>query len=121
MGTSLFLNWVVGSLVMFALGRSGNAAETDPLSQPLGRPVLVNVVGRDREHGRLCFVNVGRIRIPPALVQIDEQHERRSRGSLVPVDERVIPGQGAQQDCCLVLGIRVELGVAEADLRGMER
>ncbi len=80
-----------------AIGRSGDAAETDPLSQPFGRPGFVNVAGSDREHGRLGLVNVGRIRIPPSLVEIDEQHQRRPRGSLVAVDECCLPGMGVDR------------------------
>jgi hypothetical protein len=49
--------------------------ETDPCPQPRSDVRLVDLAGGDREHLVFGVVDVRRIRIPGAFVQVDEHHE----------------------------------------------
>ena len=76
---------------------------------------------RYREHGPFRLTNIRRIWIPTALIEVHEHDERRSRGALVAVHQRMIPGQPAHQHRRLVEAVRVELVITDARLRGVQR
>jgi hypothetical protein len=62
-------------------------------------------VGGDGEHGRLCVVDLGRIGVLAAVVEVDEEDERGPRGALVAVGERVVPREPAGEHCRLVVEV----------------
>jgi hypothetical protein len=71
-------------------------------------------MGGDGEHGGLCFVDVRRVRIPPAAVQVDEEDEGGLGGPLVAIGERMVPRQAAGEDGSLVDEVGREVLVLEA-------
>lgn len=88
--------------------------EADALSEPLGEPGLVHLPSRDGQHRLFGLVDVGRVGVPHAVVEVDEQHERRPRRALVAVGQRVVPREMAAENSGLVVEVRVEVLVAEA-------
>lgn len=93
--------------------------ESDSFTEPFRGPCFIDFASCNRQHGLLCIVGVGRVGAPSAVVQVDEHGSPGS--AFVPVWEWMIPRQPADEQCCLVLDVGIELFVAEASLRRMER
>lgn len=55
-------------------------------------------MGGDGEYRGLGFVDIGRVRIPHAVVEVDEESERSPRGALVAIREWMVPGETAGED-----------------------
>ena len=57
------------------------------------------------------------VRVPPPVVEVDEEDERGPGGAFVALGKRVIPGKAAAKHRCLVDDGRVEVLIAEASGR----
>jgi hypothetical protein len=85
------------------LGDAGSGA------QPISNPHLVNLTRRDGEHRHFRLIDIGRIRLPPHIVEIEEHHECSSRRTLVAIGKRMVPGEPANQHRGLLDQVDVEL------------
>ena len=81
-----------------ALRRS---TERDAPAQPGRERLLIDLSGRDSEHGLLGVIDIRGIGIPGAAVEIDEHDQCSPRGSLVAIGQRMVAGESPAQDCCL--------------------
>ena len=64
---------------------SVTVGEPDAVPQPVGYPRLVDLAGGDGQHRLFSLVDVGRVGLLDATVEIDEHDQGRPSGSLVPV------------------------------------
>jgi hypothetical protein len=83
-------------------GTAPVSGEVHPVSQPGGEPAFVDLVGGDSEHCLLGLVDVGRVRVPRPAVEVDEQDHGRPRGALVPIKQRMVPGEATGENGRLV-------------------
>ncbi len=58
---------------------------------------------------------------PRSTVEIDEQKQGRPGRALVAIGQRMIPSKAAREHCRLVVRVRIEVLVAVARLRRMQR
>jgi len=100
---------------------SGWVDEPDAFSQPLRGPGVVYFATGDSVHGFLGLVDVRWVEIPRAVVEVDEDDQRRPRCSFVAVGERMVPCQPTDEDGGLVVDVGVELDVTEPGPRSMQR
>jgi len=95
-------------------------SEAEPLSEPVGKPVFVNIMGCHCKHGLFSLVDIGRVRISSTPVQVDKHDKGRPRGSLVAIGQGMVPCQPACENRRLVDEVGVEVLIAEPCLRGVE-
>ena len=67
------------------------------------------------------LVDVRWVRVPRAVVEVDEHDQRSPRSPFVAVGEGMVPCQPTDEDGGLVVHVGVELDVAEPGLRSMQR
>lgn len=64
--------------------------EDDSLPYPFGEGLFVNLACSNRKHRPFGIVDLGRIGLPSAAVEVDEHDKRGPSGALVAVGQWVI-------------------------------
>lgn len=90
------------------------------LTKPIGDIVLTPATGRDGEHSLLCLIGV-RPRAPHPSVHFHEGSKRHPSSPLVAVGKRMVLGEPHDEHGGLVHEVRIEVGVAEAGRRSVQR
>ncbi len=71
--------------VLHGSDRSAGVDESNAFSEPRRGPGLVDLSGGDGQHRLLSLVDVGWVRVPGTVIEVDEQDQRRPSCPLVPV------------------------------------
>ncbi len=74
---------------------------------------------RDSQHRHFSLVDIGRVRVPAHVVEIQKHHQRSPRRALVAIRKRMVPSEPANEHRGFLDHVDVELVTTELGPRRM--
>ena len=84
-------------LVVYGGSGRGSTSEGRPLLYPLGGDMFVHMSARYRKHRLFGVVGIGRVGIPPSVVEVHKDDQRGPSSTLVPVRQRMVTDEAVAQ------------------------